>query len=183
MFLFLKLRQGRICRRNNSIKVIRNGRLYDSCILLFMGLFCQLLSRLFFLHSSGLVATQRKPFENSGSYEWFTYIIPGEIRTHNLWLRRPTLCPIELRGQNCYNSIYYKCLPTSSTTLYFRNFCQPAIKEIRPMAQACFRNCSSTPQNSQTDNLSREGRVRPRDDIERKRQGCFCSEILRVSGH
>ena len=26
-------------------------------------------------------------------------IIPGATRTHNLWLRRPTLYPIELRGQ------------------------------------------------------------------------------------
>ncbi len=31
--------------------------------------------------------------------------IPGATRTHNLWLRRPTLYPIELRGRNhitCY---------------------------------------------------------------------------------
>ena len=31
--------------------------------------------------------------------------IPGEIRTHNLWLRRPTRYPIALRGPNSISLI------------------------------------------------------------------------------
>ena len=41
--------------------------------------------------------------------------IPGATRTHNLWLRRPTLYPIELRGQ-------YKFINKSDYPLFFEHY-------------------------------------------------------------
>ena len=44
----------------------------------------------------GMEEINEKPFKRSGTR--------GGGRTHNLWLRRPALYPIELRAQKNYSS-------------------------------------------------------------------------------
>ena len=48
---------------------------------------------------------------------------PGEIRTHDLWLRRPTLYPTELRAQYKQSEEFkVKSVKTVLLTFHFRLF-------------------------------------------------------------
>ncbi len=72
------------------------------------------------MQSSETDGAREKPLEKrrfcKGLNKGFDLSILGETRTHNLWLRRPALYPIELRGQrdvkrsSPHNSSYYPCV-------------------------------------------------------------------------
>ncbi len=47
--------------------------------------------------------------------------IPGATRTHNLWLRRPTLYPIELRGRNYITHYIISACPHPLQLIYSKN--------------------------------------------------------------
>ena len=47
--------------------------------------------------------------------------VPGAIRTHDLWLRKPTLYPAELRAHKHFGAIAPECRAKS---IIFRGFLQ-----------------------------------------------------------